>query len=37
MEVTLYLGPLDDMQCAGPAPVQEMAQTIFKSVSLSIL
>ena len=34
MEVTLYLGPLDDEQYAGPAPLQEMAQTILKSVSL---
>jgi cation transport protein ChaC len=31
-EVTLYLGPMDDVQYAGPAPLEEMAATILKSV-----
>ena len=34
IEVTLYLGPLDDKQYAGPAPLEEMAQTILQSASL---
>ena len=34
IEVTLYLGPKDDKQYAGPAPLEEMALTILKSVSL---
>ena len=37
MEVTLYLGQLDDVLYAGPAPLQEMAQTILQSVSFFIL
>ncbi len=34
-QVTLYLGPTDDKQYAGPAPLDEMARTILVSVGAS--